>query len=573
MMRPIGIEEISIRNLGVIESALIEFSPGLNVLTGETGAGKTMVLTALNLILGGKSDSDKVRTGAERLSVSGRFAINVDVQSDIEDEGAEIDDGAVLISRTVTSEGKSRSSLGGVPVTAGKVSDLASKLVEVHAQSSSSRLTKPQYVRKALDLYGGHQELATEVAGLFHAYSELSQRIEELRRDQIGRESEIKKIREFLDQFNSLKPKNGEFEEIENEISRLSSVDELQQAVSLSLNILDNEDQSVISSLSSAVRSLSAVQGKDSELDEVTHLLSDSLYAAQEATGSLLRYLSSLDVDPARLDFYQERKRALGVLIKKFGTGSQREESLSELIQMASESERRISDLEGGDDRIEELQAELAIIFNNLQRQARSLSERRRSAAMKLQRAITEEIHQLAMPHATVLVEVETSAGTTIRDFSEHGIDDISLLFSSHEGSKPGVVSKIASGGELSRVMLGIEVVLSEIYPAQTLVFDEIDAGVGGKAAFEVGRRLARLSKGSQVIVVTHLAQVAVWADNHLVVKKDENGLVSASDVTRLSSEERSAEIARMLSGQEDSTSAREHAKELLEIVRESVIS
>ena len=568
-----GLEEISIRNLGVIEAAHIEFKPGLNVLTGETGAGKTMVLTALALILGGKADAQKVRTGTERLVASGRFAIPKALQAQVAELGAEIESDSVLISRTVTSDGKSRISIGGAAATAGKITEIGNELVEVHAQSSTNRLTKPLFIRATVDSFGKLLPLVDVVSNFYAQFGALSDRIEKLRVDQRSREQEISKLSEFLKSFSLLNPQVGELADIEGELIRLSSVDELQQALSTSLNFLDNDDLSINSALVQAKRALDHVAGKDQNLDFVARGLGDSIFQYQEVLGALHRYLAALDADPARLEYLQERKSAINSLIKKYGEGSDREAAFSQIIARAEESGFRIADLEGGEDRIADLEGELHSVFRNLQEHSRELSVEREKAAKNLQEEISKEIRTLSMSHASVSIDVISGAGQVIADYDSTGLDQLTLLFTSHEGAAPGLITKVASGGELSRVMLAIEVVLANVNPVSTYVFDEVDAGVGGKAAFEVGRRLKMLAEEAQVIVVTHLAQVAVWADNHLVVRKNEGGSISLSDVVTLSEMDRSVEIARMLSGQEDSETAREHARELLEMVKESVIS
>ena len=568
-----GLEEISIRNLGVIESAEIQFKSGLNVLTGETGAGKTMVLTALSLILGGKSDADKVRTGAQRMVASGRFAIADSLQESLDEMGAEVEAGSLLISRTVTSDGKSRIHIGGAPTTATRVAELAEDLVEVHAQASTNRLTKPAFIRATLDVFGKSEEVAAEVAALYAEHQEMAARIAQLRSDQANREREITRLTEFMKAFNLILPKAGDLSEIQAELTRLNSVDELQQAVSASLNFIDAEDFPVTSALVNAKRSLDHVSGKDAALDDLAQQLGDSLYEFQEALGALHRYLSALDADPSRLEYLQERKSAINSLIKKYGEGSDRDSAFTELIARAEDSAKRISDLEGGEGRIADLEIDLQKIFMRLQKSAGELSKLRQATALDLQEKISAELHSLAMPHSAIIVEVNAKPGLKISEYSIHGLDEVTLLFTSHQGAAPGAITKVASGGELSRVMLAIEVVLAAVNPVATYIFDEVDSGVGGKAAVEVGRRLRLLAQEAQVIVVTHLAQVAVWADHHLVVRKSEGGLVSISDVIPLSLDERSVEIARMLSGQEESETAREHARELLEMVQESVIS
>ena len=568
-----GLEEISIRNLGVIEAAHIEFKPGLNVLTGETGAGKTMVLTALALILGGKADAEKVRTGTDRLVASGRFSISKILQSQIAEIGAEIEADSILISRTVTRDGKSRINIGGVAATAGKISEVGNDLVEVHAQSSTNRLTKSLFIRSTVDSFGKLVPLVEAVSSLYSEYGALAARIDQLCSDQRNREQELGKLSEFLKAFSAVNPKAGELADIERELIRLSSVDELQQALSASLNFLDNDEFSINSTLVQAKRSLDHVAGKDQNLDYLAQGLGDSIFQYQETLGALHRYLAELDADPSRLEYLQERKSAINSLIKKYGEGSDREIAYSQIILRAEESASRIVDLEGGEDRIADLENQLQAIFSDLKAHSKDLSLKRGEAALRLQGKISDELRTLSMAHASVFIEITSGTGETIGDYNSTGLDELALLFTSHEGAAPGLITKVASGGELSRVMLAVEVVLAGVFPVSTYVFDEIDAGVGGKAAIEVGRRLKMLAQDAQVIVVTHLAQVAVWADNHLVVRKSEGGSVSISDVVTLSEEDRSVEIARMLSGQEDSLTAREHARELLEMVKESVIS
>lgn len=569
----IGLEEISIRNLGVIESAHIDFKPGLNVLTGETGAGKTMVLTALSLVLGGKADSDRVRTGTDRLIASGRFALGEEMRSVLSDLDAEIEDGAVLISRTVMADGKSRIQLGGTASTAGKVSEVGESLIEIHAQSSTQRLAKPAYIRSLVDSYAKNSQLLKKMSDCFFRHQELIDRIEKLRSDQKNREVEISRLKEFAKAFEAVTPKLGELGEIEVEIGRLSSVDDLQQSVAAALNYLDSDEYSVTSALNNAKKTLDHSLKKDPALDEIGESLGDTIFTFEESLSALQRYLSKLDADPKKLDYLQERKSNINSLIKKYGEGTDREVAFALLIERANEVSQRIADLEGGDQRIAELEADVNLSFTELREVALLLDDSRRSVSENLSGLITNEIHALSMANAEIKVLVTTADPDNFVTYSQHGINEVTILFTSHTGSQPGPLTKFASGGELSRVMLAIEVVLAANSMIPTYVFDEVDSGVGGKAAMEVGKRLAQLADKSQVIVVTHLAQVAVWATNHLVVQKNETGSIGISDVMTLSEEQRRVEIARMLSGQEDSASAQEHAQELLEMVRKRMIS
>ena len=561
-----SLEEISIRSLGVIESSNIEFKPGLTVLTGETGAGKTMVLTALGLVLGSKSDSDLVRQGQERAIVTGRFSVPKDLATQIVDSGGDVEDESVVISRTVSTAGKSRVLVGGVVSSTAAVSSFASSLVEIHAQSSSSKLTRPGVARELLDRFAAID--LTTYQQTFDAYQQMMRRIDKLK-DQLSQaDRQIAELSELVDEFSKLNPKSGELLEIEDEIAKLGSVELLNQAVSTVLNLFENEDLSAINLLQQIRKGLESVNGKDKQLDAITERYTENLLNLQDISSELTSYLTDLEADPNRFEKLQQRKAALNSLLKRYGKGSDKEAAYEQLLVEGKNARERIADLSGGDQRIAELQKEADLLFKQLQDAGIAISQLRKGAAAKLSAKVTEEIKALSMPNASFVVEQIVGDSKNIKSFTPNGIDEISILFSAHSGGTPLPLNKVASGGELSRVMLALEVVIAEAEPIGTYIFDEVDAGVGGKAAIEVGRRLSKLSKSAQVIVITHLAQVAAWADNHLVVRKSENGSVTQSDVNEVTAKDRKIEIARMLSGQEDSQTAQEHAGELLAIVR-----
>ena len=561
-----SLEEISIRSLGVIESSNIEFKPGLTVLTGETGAGKTMVLTALGLVLGSKSDSDLVRAGQERAIVTGKFAVPKDLATQIIDAGGEIEEESVVISRTVSTAGKSRVLVGGVVSSAAAVSSFASSLVEIHAQSSSSKLTKPGVARELLDRFAGID--LTTYQQTFDQYQQMLRRINELKEQLSQADRQIAELSELADEFAKLNPKSGELVEIENEIAKLGSVEVLNQAVSTALNLFENEDLSAVNMLQQIRKSLDQVTGKDKQLDAITERYTESLLNLQDISSDLTSYLSQLEADPNRFEKLQDRKASLNSLLKRYGKGSDKEAAFEQLLIDGKSAKERIADLSGGDQRVAELQKEADSLFKQLQEQGLALSKLRKVNGEKLSSQVTDEVRSLSMPNASFVIEQTIGDVKNSKSFTSNGIDEISILFTAHSGGTALALNKVASGGELSRVMLALEVVIAEAEPIGTYIFDEVDAGVGGKAAVEVGRRLSKLSKSAQVIVITHLAQVAAWADNHLVVKKSENGLVTQSDVIEVSANERKIEIARMLSGQEDSQTAQEHAGELLAIVK-----
>ena len=562
-----SLRELTIRNLGVIETAEIEFKSGLTVISGETGAGKTMVLTALNLILGGKSDSDFVRSGEERLLVSGKFEIGDSLSSVVEDAGGIVEESEVIINRSVTIQGKSKISLGGAVSSATQVSELAENLIEIHAQASSARLSKPLVQLQLLDSFAGHESLLNEYFTRLEEYLNLRKRITELEKQLSIRELEISKLEGIVKDFERVKPQPGEIVELENEINKLGAVEELNAGIIQALSAINSEDNSAISALGVSKKLLENLKGKDSNLDSLIEDQSEIIYDFLEVTGKLERYLSGLEADPARFDFLQLRKSELLGLVKKYGIGSDRETAYENLLIESAEAGSRLADLQGGDLRLQELKQDSKAKFAEMASAAKKLSESRISWAAKLSRAITDELSLLAMPNAKLVVSVVGNDPDDSKSYSSAGIDEVSFLFTSHNDGKLLQISKAASGGELSRVMLAVEVVLAKNSPVGTYIFDEVDAGVGGKAAVEVGKRLSMLAKNSQVIVVTHLAQVASWADNHLVVTKSENGSVTQSNIVQVTGSERRKEIARLLSGQDESVSAQEHAGELLDMV------
>ena len=563
-----SLEEISIRGLGVIESSNIEFKPGLTVLTGETGAGKTMVLTALGLVLGSKSDSDLVRAGQERAVISGKFAVPKDIAALIIEGGGEIDDGSVVITRTVSTEGKSRVLVGGAVSSTAAVNQFAQSLVEIHAQSSSSKLNKPAVSRELLDRFAGIE--LSQYQNIFDQYKQMIDRIADLQSQLSQRDKEMALLSEFAAEFAKLAPKSGELSQIENEIAKLGSVEQLNQAVTASLNLLADDEISAINLLQQMRKTLDQVAGKDSELDQITERFTETLLNLSDVGSDLTSYLSNLEADPNRFASLQERKASLNSLLKRYGKGSERDAAFEQLIIDGQNAKAKMADLSGGDERVRELEKEAEKLFDQLKTGALAISKDRKVSADKLAKLVTAEINNLAMPNAKFVIEQKVADSSNPKNYTATGLDEIAILFAAHVGASPLSLSKVASGGELSRVMLALEVVIAEAEPIGTYIFDEVDAGVGGKAAVEVGRRLAKLAKSAQVIVITHLPQVAVWADNHLVVKKNESGLVTQSDVIEMSGDARKVEIARMLSGQEDSKTAQEHATELLAIVRNS---
>ena len=558
------LEEITIRSIGVIDQSTLEISKGLTVLTGETGAGKTMILTALNLILGGKPDSALVRKGSERLVASGRFSIPQSCVHLFED--VLVEDGELIVTRTVAADGRSKATTNGVSATASTISALGENLVEVHGQAANQNITKSSRQRELVDRFG-QIDLSVYQKAL-HEYHELKERITALKKSIAQRDKELSELREFANAFKKLNPSDSEVAEIDIEIARLSSVEEFRLATAQSTAAIEDEEAGSLTSVGVARRALEAARSKDPQLEGIYQQLSESFFLLDDAQSALNSYQSKLEADPVRLDFLHTRKADINTLIKRFGGSGTHEQELSVLAIRYKNSSDAIADLEGGDQRLKELETQLTAHKKVLLTAAKSVSESRTQAAAKLSQLVTTEIQQLSMPHASFAAKVESPDYSAPKesDFTSHGCDEIAMYIQGHKDAPLVALAKGASGGEMSRVMLALEVVIATTHPIGTYVFDEVDAGIGGKAAIEVGKRLHQLAQHAQVIVVTHLPQVAAWADSHFVVTKNNDGIVSQSDVRMVAGEDRIEEIARMLAGLENSSSAREHATELLSL-------
>lgn len=552
--------DVSINGIGVISASHLELKPGFTVITGETGAGKTMILTALNLVLGGKADAALVRHGNERAIASAKFEITKELAAEFEERGVIAQDGELVITRTVNSDGKSKAVAGGISVAIGALSEIADELVMIHGQAASQTLTKTTKHRDLLDGYGNYQELIDKHKSIYATTIELKKRIKAMKSASKERESKLADLESFKNAITKLNPQAGEINDVNDEIGKLSSVEELRVSVDSALNSVDGEDLSALAALNQARKFLEKAATLDGSLSSRFDAISDAYFQLQDAVGALSGYLEDLSADPNRLDFLQQRKAELNLFVRKYGDGSDPDIALAGLIERRSNLANEIADLTGGDERIKELEKELEVQELALFESASNLTKARQKASSELARKVSAEIHDLSMPNTNFVVSISPMENVDVT-----GIDEVSFQLQTHTDGPFVSIAKGASGGELSRIALAIEVVIAESEKIGTYIFDEVDAGVGGKAAIEVGRRLKKLSKNAQVIVVTHLPQVAAWADSHFVVQKDESGSVTQSQIKEVTQNNRVEELARMLAGHESSESARKHAAELLE--------
>jgi len=559
------LEEIRIASLGVIESSTLELGPGLTVITGETGAGKTMIVTALGLLLGGRADTGAVRTGAKTARVEGvvradglaRFA------EAVEEAGGEVEDGHVVLARNVSAEGRSRAFVGGASVPVTTLGQVAEPLVAVHGQSDQHRLLQARAQREALDRFGGEPlaELLTTYADLYRRLDGVERELEEVVATARERAQEADLLRFGLGEVEAVAPEPGEDAALAAEESRLGFSDTLRTAAEQAREALSSEDGNpdALATTSAARTLLDAVREHDDEAGQLADRLAEITYLLSDAAADVASYAARIDTDPARLAAVSERRAALTALTRKYG------ESIDEVLAWAERSATRLLDLDHTDERIEELRGVQEVLRRERDAAAAELSTARTEAAGRLGEQVTAELALLAMPHARLTVEVRPTDR-----YTSSGADEVELMLAANTGSEPRPLTKGASGGELSRVMLALEVALAGTSPVPTFVFDEVDAGVGGAAAVEVGRRLAELARSAQVLVVTHLPQVAAYADRHVVVEKSSDGSVTSSGLTVLDDAARERELSRMLAGLSDSDTALAHARELLEVAQEA---
>ncbi|GAB3621197.1 DNA repair protein RecN [Glutamicibacter endophyticus] len=572
------IQEISISNLGVISQATLPLGPGLTVVTGETGAGKTMVITALALLLGRRADAGAVRTGAKHALAEAVIHLEHDhpVLEAASHAGAFIDQdeahSELLLTRSLSAAGRSKATIGGRSAPVGLLAELGQELVAVHGQSDQIRLKEPAAQRDALDRFAGtgFGRTLSRYQRAYRQWRSSSKELTTLKQESRDRVREAENLRLALAEIEAVDPQPGEDESLREMSIKLGNVESLRTAATQARSLIDSEDfeNPGISTLIESARGvLAQASGDDAALAGFAERAAELGILASELSSDMSGYLADLDEEgPERLAQIESRRAELSKLVRKYAP------SVDEVLAWAESSARRLEELGDDSNRIEELELQVAELEQTVGSLAAELSAARAKAAATLSRRVSDELTALAMPDAKLVIEL-----TELEEPGAFGQDAVNMMLAPHPGAAPRALGKGASGGELSRVMLAIEVVLAAVDPVPTFVFDEVDSGVGGKAAVSIGERLAMLAKHVQVIVVTHLPQVAAYANNHIrVIKSSGKGGAgeagfTASDVVQLADDDRVQELARMLAGQEDSDTARAHAEELLESARQLV--
>nr|WP_084040491.1 DNA repair protein RecN [Demequina sp. NBRC 110053] len=560
------LHELSITDLGVIESARIELGPGLTCVTGETGAGKTMVLTGIGLILGDKAVPATVRSGADAALAEAVLdaPVSGDLAERLADAGVEADDdGAVIVSRTVGASRRSRTVIGGRTVPQSLLADLAAELVTVHGQHDQARLRTPARQRDTLDAYAGarHGEALAAYRNAWAAWTEAVAALERMEDGAGAARAEVARLRDDLAAIDEIAPQEGEDEELAAQARVLENAEDVRLGAAAAHAALGGDqagdgELSAVAALETARRALADAARHDPALAELDERLAGLSYAAADLVTELASYLDGLDADPARLDEIHARRSDLATLARRIGVPD-----VAGVLAYAESARPRVDDDDAWDETLAARREAVTAARTALETAALVVREGRAAAARDLAEAVREELGLLAMPDADFAVRLEPA------EPAAHGADQVAMTLASHPGAPHRPIAEAASGGELSRIMLALEVALAARAHEgpRTFVFDEVDAGVGGRAAVAVGERLAALARTHQVIVVTHLAQVAAFADAHVVVAKATDGAVTRAQVAPVTDQARVEEIARLLSGQEDSDTARAHALELLE--------
>jgi DNA repair protein RecN (Recombination protein N) len=554
------LEEISIHNLGVISHTRLPFTKGLTVITGETGAGKTMVLTAVQLLLGKRSDASIVRHGKEFTSIEGCWNVaGLNSLPDILETGAVVEDDQLYINRTVNTDGKSRAVLGGKTTPASILAKIGGGLVNIHGQSDQIRLKSSVAQLDALDRYAGDKlTSALKKYGEVHQeWKELARIIKDVKVNASARQREFDDLTLAVAEISEVNPTPNEDDLLKQEIATLTNVDALKNSAVEALAAIDPEDYevaNVFSQLVVAVKALQSAAEYDPEMQKISDKAETVLGEAQELKDALSSYLDNIDGDSIyRLNQAQERLADLNRLVRKYGV------TLDDVIEYWQKSDEKLVDLNPEANNVEKLDRQFIELAKKLEEHAGIVTKIRTEAAARLSKEVNKELAGLAMAGNKLVIEINVGS------FSSTGADEVNFMLKMPGATNARPINKAASGGELSRIMLALEVVLANPDITPTFIFDEVDSGVGGATAIEIGKRLSSLAAEAQVIVVTHLPQVAAYADNHLRVQKSSTDTFTETSVAQLSTEDRLEELARMLSGMSNSETGRAHAAELLE--------
>ncbi len=547
--------ELRIRNFAIIEALALPLAPGFNVLSGETGAGKSIIVGALGLLLGERGSADLIRTGADRASVEGVFDVadRPEACALLDERGIEVDEHVVVLKREIVASGRARAWINGTTVTAGILAEAGRLLVNLHGQHEAQTLLDSDSQRRILDAFGGAAEVAARVRDEHEALASVRREIADLARRRTDAERRADYLRHVVREIEEARLVEGEDDRLEDEARRLEHAEELRALASGIAGALEGDEETVLARLGGVQRSLASIVRIDGSLGRLQELFDAGFYALEEMARELVEYERSVDLDPARLDEVRRRRDVVFRLTKKYGA------TLAEVIETGRRSRAELDLVDSAALDIRQLEVREREARGRLERSARELSELRAAAAERLARAVDEVLPDLGMTDGRFSVALVPSS-----EISATGAEDVEFRVALNVGHDARPLARVASGGELSRVMLALKTILARLDRVPTLVFDEVDAGIGGRVGLQVGETMRRVAAHHQVFAITHLPQIAARAHHHILVAKGARGGVTTADVTVLDGAERVTEIARMLGGDPESELSRAHAGELL---------
>ncbi len=547
--------ELRIKNFAIIESLTLPLARGFNVLSGETGAGKSIIVGALGLLLGERANADVIRTGAERATVEGVFDVSdrAEIRALLDERGIDVEEGIVVLKREVAA-GRARAWINGTTVNAGLLAEVGRQLVNLHGQHEAQSLLDPEAQRRILDAFAGATEQAAAMRQSHAELTAITRDISDLTKRKADAERRADYLRHVAQEIGEAQLTEGEDVKLEEEARRLENAEELRALASGIAGALDGEEEAVLQKLGSIARHLSAIQRIDPTLSRLQESYDSAYYAIEALARELEEYEASIDLDPARLEDVRRRRDLLFRLTKKYGA------TLGDVIRTANEARAELDLIDSAGLDIRQLEIRERAARTAVHEHALRLTEMRRTGAERLARAVDEVLPDLGMPdgHATVALR-------PVREVGPNGAEDVEFCVTLNVGHEPRALSRVASGGELSRVMLALKTILARLDRVPTLVFDEVDAGIGGRVGLQVGETMRRVATYHQVFAITHLPQIAARAHHHILVSKGARGGVTTADVAVLSGDERVTEVARMLGGDPESDLSRAHARELLE--------
>jgi DNA repair protein RecN (Recombination protein N) len=547
--------ELRIKNFAIIEALALPLGRGFNVLSGETGAGKSIIVGALGLLLGERANADVIRTGADRAAVEGEFDVGdrPEIRSVLDEHGIDVDDTTVVLKREVAA-GRTRAWINGTPVNAAMLADVGRLLVNLHGQHEAQTLLEPDAQRRILDAFAGATEPAAVVRRAHDALAAIVRDIADLTKRRTEAERRADYLRHVVREIGDAKLVAGEDVRLEDEARRLENADELRGLASGLAAGLDGEDDGVLQRLGDISRHLTAIQKVDPTLARLQELFDSGYYSLEALARELEEYEGSVELDPARLEEVRRRRDILFRLGKKYGG------TLDDVIRTGEEAKAELDLVDSAGLDIRQLEALERQARTELAQRAAELSALRGAGAERLARAVDEVLPELGMPDGHVSIALRQ-----LREIGANGGEDVEFCVALNVGHEPRPLSRVASGGELSRVMLALKTILARLDHVPTLVFDEVDAGIGGRVGLQVGETMRRVAGYHQVFAITHLPQIAARAHHHILVSKGARGGVTTADVQVLTGDDRVTEIARMLGGDPESGVSRAHAQELLE--------